>query len=176
MTEFSDDNISVDETPEDALFKLYENMPYKDLAAKMVELREQSALLATNKTAIDTELDIIRLRVVPMRFAQDGCTSFRVEGVGRLSLTKDAYCTQLKDKQAELFEWMRANDYGDLIKDTINPSSLKALVKELFEDVTKDAAEFDIATLEEEPPKTKFDEITELVKFTPFMRASVTKS
>jgi hypothetical protein len=151
-------------------------MPYKDLAARMVELRDKSVVLDLDKKAVDAELDVIRLKVVPVRFAADGLKSMNVEGVGRLGLTSDAYCTQKKEFQEELFSWLRDNDFGDMIKDTVNPSSLKSLVKELKAEEIESAPVFEPGKedpLEEE--KSKFEEISEYVNFIPFMRASVTK-
>lgn len=159
---------------EDEWFAKYQTLPYKDLAQRMLELREEEALAKSRATAATKELDIIRLRVVPQRFAEDGMSSLNLPGIGRLGLSSDAYCTQKKDLQEALFDWLRANDAGDMIKDNVNASSLKSLVKELAADAQESAPAFDADpdTIE----KSKFDEIIEFVNYTPFMRASVTKS
>lgn len=164
-----------DASPEDEWFAKYQNMPYKDLAARMLELREAAALAKAEETTANKELDIIRLRVVPQRFAQDGYSSLNIPGVGRLGLASDAYCTQKKEFQDELFNWLRDNDAGDMIKEGVNPSSLKSLVKELAAEAAEQAPMFD-AEADAEPEKSKFDEIAEFVNYTPFMRASVTKT
>jgi len=173
-----DDQDNLDDAPDqsDVWFKKYSEMPYKDLAARMIELRDAAKKAEREKITLDAEHDIIRLRVVPLRFAEDGMTSMNIDGVGRLGLTKDAYCTQVKGVQEEFFQWLRDNDFGDLIKDTVNPSSLKSLVKELQTESAESVAEFSVGD-DDADDKTKFDEITEkYVNFTPFMRASVTKS
>lgn len=154
----------------------YNAMPYKDLAARMVELRDEIASKETEVKDLKAELDVIRLKVVPIRFAEDGLKSQNIVGVGRLGLTSDAYCTQIAGKQDELFGWLRENEYGDLIKDTVNPSSLKALVKELAKDDQSQEVEFTPGEDAEEGEKTKFEEVCELVNYTPFMRAAVTKA
>jgi hypothetical protein len=153
----------------------YEKMPYKDIAARMLELRDQIAEAENTASALKAELDVIRIKVVPVRYANDGVTSQNFAGIGRLGLTKDAYCTQKPDKKDELFVWLRDNNFGDLIKDTVNPSSLKSLVKELAEDDQSREVEFTPGEDADEAEKTKFDQINELVNYTPFMRAAVTK-
>lgn len=162
--------------PEAEWLKKYEAMPYKDLAERMLELKQTADEAKRCETTTNKELDVIRLKVVPVRFAADGFSSLNIPGVGRLGLTKDAYCTQVKDKQPEFFSWLRDNDYGDLIKDTVNPSSLKSLVKELAEESAEQAPEFNPgAEAAEVEEISKFDEMSEFVNFIPFMRASVTK-
>lgn len=162
--------------PEVYWLKKYEGLPYKDLAERMLELQKAASAAEREATNLKAEFDVIRLKIVPVRFAADGFSSLNIPGVGRLGLTKDAYCTQKKETQQEFFEWLRENGYGDLIKDTVNPSSLKSLVKELAEEATESAPEFnpgaDDAEVEE---ASKFDEVSQFVNYIPFMRASVTK-
>ena len=162
--------------PETVWLRKYEGMAYKDLAERMIELRAAAEKADREKIDFNKELDVIRLKVIPNRFAEDGFSSMNIPGVGRLGLTKDAYCTQVKEKQSEFFDWLRENDYGDLIKDTVNPSSLKSLVKELAEEdaSSKETKEFVVGDDSEEE-KSQFDEISGFVNYTPFMRAAVTK-
>ena len=150
----------------------YKTGTYAELAARMKELQAQAGEAERCKIQLNKELDVIRLKVVPERFAADNITSMNISGVGRLGLTKDMYCTQKKEFQENLFQWLRDNEYGDLIKDTVNPSSLKSLVKELLEDAAAKVADTDMFA---EPEKTQADEIQEFLNVTPFMRASVTK-
>lgn len=161
--------------PEAAWRQKYENMPYKDLAARMVELRDEAAKAKAHEVMTNKELDVIRLKIVPSRFAEDGYSSLNIPGVGRLGLTADAYCTQKNECKDELFEFLRKNDGGDLIKEGVNASSLKSFVKELEQEARENPPEFDLSNPDAEPEPTKFDEVCKLVNYTPFMRASVTK-
>lgn len=172
------------ESLEQQWYRDYKTKPYKELAAKMVDLKKQIAELERTSTLLASEFDVIRLRVIPERFAEDSMTSLRIEGIGRLGLTRDAYCDQVKDKQEDLFNLLREIGSGDLIKETVNPSSLKSLVKDLHADHMSKEVEFDPETGEVhqevdpetgEPVKDEFERISECVVYTPFMRASVTK-
>ena len=152
----------------------YKDQPYTKLAARMVELQRLAKIADDESKRLSKEFDVIRLRVVPERFLADEVTSMNIAGVGRLGIAKDAYCTQPKETQEELFEFLRENGFPDLIKEGVNPSSLKSLVKDLEKEASEGAVEFvpGESDLDEE---SLFDKITKLVKYTPFMRASVTK-
>lgn len=177
--QLSDTDSELDTTsPEEKWLKQYEGMPYKELAARMVELRTKAAAAKVEETTTNKELDVIRLKVVPTRFAKDGYSSLNIPGVGRLGLASDAYCTQKPECKDELFEFLRLNDGEDLIKEGVNASSLKSYVKELVQEASDAAAavEFDPEAEQVDPEPTKFDEICKYVNYIPFMRASVTKT
>lgn len=159
-------------------YEQYKDKPYKDLAARMVELAHAKKLAEMEVSRIGAEFDVIRLRVVPNRMADEGIKGLRIEGVGRLGLTSDAYCNLIPGAKEGLFNWMREHEYGDLIKEEVNPSSLKSLVKSIHADHLALETEFNPAADAEPDPeadKDEFEQISEFVKFTPFMRASVTK-
>lgn len=160
---------------EEVWYEKYIKQPYKDLAAKMVELKKDIALIEIDRKRLEAEFDVIRLKVVPERFAEDQIKSTNIAGIGRLGIAKDAYCNQDNTKQEDFFKWLRDNEYGDLIKESVNPSSLKSLVKSLYDDHLASAGEFDPTKPDAEAEPTEFEKVTEFVKFTPFLRASVTK-
>lgn len=151
----------------------YKDQSYAKLAARMLELAKEAKAADDLKIIRNKELDVIRLRVVPERFLKDETTSMNIAGIGRLGLTKDAYCLQPKETQEALFDFLRQEGWPDLIKEGVNPSSLKSLVKDLEKEAMEDNVEFDPSA--EEPDESLFDKICKLVKYTPFMRASVTK-
>lgn len=172
-----DEEITPAQSREEEWLAKYKPLPYPRLAERMVELRDASSKADREKKDLDAELDVIRLKVVPERFAADEISSMRIAGVGTLSLTSDMYCTQKKDRQEELFQWLRDNEYGDIIKDTVNASTLKALVKELLEEKKGELAkvEASLDSMLDEGPTSAADEIASYLNITPFMRASVTK-
>lgn len=166
------DDPSVD--PSLIWYNKYKGQSYAKLAARMIELQRLAKAAQDQSTRLGAEFDVIRLRVVPERFLADETTSMNIAGIGRLGIARDAYCTQPKETQEELFEFLRENGFPDLIKEGVNPSSLKSLVKDLEKEASEGAVEFvpGESDLDEE---SLFDKITKLVKYTPFMRASVTK-
>lgn len=154
----------------------YKDMSYAKLAARMLELRTKSAELEKAKILADKELQVITLRVVPERFLKDEITSMNVAGIGRLGISKDAHCTVPPANAEQLQQWLIDNDFGDLIKPTVNSSSLKALVKSLEKDtLASDDVVFDPSAAEVESEETPFEQICKIVNYSPFMRAAVTK-
>lgn len=151
----------------------YKDQSYPKLAARMVELQRLAKIAFDENAKLGKEFDVIRLRVVPERFLKDEVTSMNIAGIGRLGIAKDAYCTQPKEMQEQLFDFLRNEGWPDLIKEGVNPSSLKSLVKDLEKEASESNVEFDPSA--EEPEESLFDRICKLVKYTPFMRASVTK-
>lgn len=161
---------------EDVWYETYVKAPYKDIAQRMLELRNEIASAELAVKNLKSEFDVIRLRVVPTRFAEDSTTSMRIEGLGRISLTSDAYCTVLPGQQDQLFEFLKSIDCEDLIKPTVNSSSLKSLIKDLYATHVTTEKELDLAAaLAGNEEKDDFQRALEVVRFEPFMRASITK-
>jgi hypothetical protein len=53
-----------------------------------------------------------------------------VEGIGRVNIRTDIYCSTKKGMGIDLKEWMKGHEMEDIITDVINASTLKAWVKE----------------------------------------------
>jgi hypothetical protein len=117
------------------------------IRAELDQLKEKS-------TSLQKEYDALRLNIIPEKMDEQDITNITIEGVGRLGLTSDVYASI--DDQEKAFTWLRENRRGDIIKETINSSSLKATIKEII----KNGREII-------PPG--------LFKITPFTRASITK-
>jgi hypothetical protein len=129
-------------------------------------LQEMSAEMKTTGEAIDyldgllkylnAEYDTLRLKLIPDKMDAENIESpFTVTGIGRVVLTADAYITVKPGQAEQLHTWLNERNLGDLIKGTVNPSTLKAFVK---------------GCLQNNKPWPQ-----EIVNVTPFTRASITK-
>jgi len=100
--------------------------------------------------------DFIRFVLMPKAIEEAGLSSpVKIAGVGRISLSSDAYVSVVPGQKDALYGWMEEHGLGDLIKPTLNASTLKAQVISLMlsgEDYPED-----------------------FVKVTPFVRASILK-
>lgn len=103
---------------------------------------------------LQAEFDLLRLELIPAKMEEEGVETVRYEGIGRVALTGDMYAQTL-DKEA-LYAWLRENNLEDLIQPNVNASTLKATIKAR------------IKKGEETPPE-------DVVKVTPFVRASITR-
>lgn len=164
-----------------ALYDKYSAMSYKELAQRMVELKNEITEKDTALKLLGAEFDLIRLKVVPEKLQKDDMTSIRITGVGRLGLSADAYCSVIPGCKPDLVAWMLSHpEYKLLVKEDVNPSTLKSLVKTMAQEAAEAAQDIDLeAELSDAEPadteKSEFELISRFVNYTPFMRASVTK-
>lgn len=100
--------------------------------------------------------DYMRLAAIPTRFEAENIKNVTVDGVGRVQLAGDIYAGIAPNKQQEAFEWLRDNGRGDLVKENVNATSLKAVLKSML-------------IKGEEMPEGVF-------KAEPFTRASIVKA
>ncbi len=65
---------------------------------------------------------------VPEVFKESGVTSITVDGY-RYVATSTLRASIVKDTKLDAYEWLRANELGDLIVETVNASTLSAAAK-----------------------------------------------
>jgi hypothetical protein len=125
-----------------------------ETARFMSELMQANEAAEELKSTIGKVYDWVRTAAVPEKMDEEGLELLRIEGVGRVSLTSDVNVAVI-DKD-ESFKWLESSGHGDMITETVNASSLKALLRRLIRDGK---------------------EIPEAIyRVTPFTRASITKS
>lgn len=76
--------------------------------------------------------DTSRMAWVPTKFEEEGIESTKIEGVGRVNLTSDINL-QTPDKDM-MYEWLHENGHSEIITETVNASTLKALVRKYIKD------------------------------------------
>lgn len=140
----------------DADGKLAADLPTKDLIREFKAAKDFKEAADLIEKEAGRVYDFMRLAAIPNRFDEDGINSIKVEGVGRVQLAGDLYAGIIKGREAEAFEWLGDNGRGDLVKQTVNSSSIKAVLKKML-------------TEGEEYP-------AELFKAEPFTRASIVKA
>lgn len=118
------------------------------------DLKEVHEALESLKSHVGKVYDFYRTAVVPARMEDAGVETVKISGVGRLGLTSDLNVS-CPDK-IEAFKWLEEIGSGDLIQDTVNASSLKAMLKRRLQSG-------------EDIPE-------EIYVIKPFTRASITKS
>lgn len=182
----NDEALTVDDLdpqqPEDLRtqwYNQYKDMSFADLARRMKALKQEVSDADILAKARKAEYDVISLRVVPERMLKEEQTSIRITGVGRLGISKDAWCTVIPGKKDDLIAWLKSDDENALlVKEDINPSTLKSLVKGMFERHGEEVGEVDLeaALAGADLTESEFDQISKFVNFTPYFKASVTKS
>lgn len=118
---------------------------------RMAGLNEQAD---SCKSRIGKIYDWSRMGLVPEKMEQAGVDGFTLTGVGRVSLTADL-SVSMPDKVAG-YAWLEEHGMGDLVTQTVNASSLKAVIRRRLRDG-------------EAVPG-------EIFKVSPFTRASITRA
>jgi hypothetical protein len=128
----------------------------RQLCVKMKELQNQALVLKAQAADVRIPLDELRLKKIPelMESLEVKTTTFT--GLGRVQLTSDLYASTRKGQKEAAMQWLRDCGYEDMIKETYNASSLKALFRrQIVEGV---------------------DFPDEIFSVTPFVRASIVKA
>lgn len=144
---------------EDALnaeFRIYDGLKLTELIVRMHEIQGKKDRLEAQVKDLNKHFDFLRITKIPAQMEEDGIDRINVTGVGRVSLTADMHVSIKAEKKSDFYQWLRDNGRSDLIAETVNPSTLKATVKNM------------VKTGEAYPD--------ELLNVSPFTRASITKA
>lgn len=80
------------------------------------------------------EYDVIERELIEALEAKGATTTAKYQGVGFVSLTKPrVYASYVKDNERDVFDFLKAQERADLIRETVAPQSLSGFVKELLE-------------------------------------------
>jgi hypothetical protein len=135
--------------------KKYKGRATLDVIRVMDQFRAEKERLESVLTEINKEYDYLRINLIPQKMEEDGIDNISVDGVGRVSLTGDMYVRVNSDNRDRLHDYLKDIGKSSLITETVNASTLKAVVKSMIR-------------AGEEIPE-------EIIKVTPFTRASITK-
>lgn len=126
----------------------------RELCIEMKTLQLKALDLKAQAAEVRIPLDHLRLKKIPemMEALQVKTTTF--QGIGRVQTAPDLYCSTAKGRKAEAMEWLRDCGYAEMISESYNSSSMKALMRRLIVDGV---------------------ETPEFMNITPFVRASIVK-
>ncbi len=125
------------------------------LALRMRSLQASKEGQEADLKVINQELDDLRLKQIPEMMEALEVKNATFEGVGRVQLAGDLYCSTKAGQKDAAMQWLRDLGLDDMISETYNASSMKALIRRQLEEGI-------------EPP--------ECLTVTPFMRASLVKA
>jgi hypothetical protein len=128
----------------------------KTLAERMVSIKSDLETAKKVVAELQKEFDSIRKFELPEAMEAEGMESTRLPNIGTVSMRTDAYAGIKGGCQDEAYQWLRDNGFGDLIKDFVHSSTLKAFLKEQFREG-------------EQPPESMFS-------FSPYSYVAITKS
>lgn len=126
----------------------------RELCAKMRQLQEDKDAHDEIGKVLAAQLDDLRLRQIPNMMEQLEVKTATFEGLGRVQLASDLYCSTVAGQKDAAMQWLRDMGLDEMISESYNATSMKALVRRLLVDGT---------------------EIPGFLNVTPFMRASIVK-
>lgn len=78
-------------------------------------------------------IDKLRREDLPTKFKEAGVTSITVDGY-RYTITENVYASIPPDGKVDAYQWLRDNELGALIIETVNASTLSAQARTLMEE------------------------------------------
>lgn len=128
----------------------------RQLCVQMKDLQLKALVIKADAAAVREPLDELRLKKIPDLMNHLDVKTATFNGLGRVQLASDLYASTISGKKDAALGWLADCGYGDMIKPTVNGSSLKALFRRQIKEGTM-------------PPDDIF-------KITPFTRASIVKA
>jgi len=110
-----------------------DKLDINEMAGLQNKLKDNIEALKLVTTALSRMYDIIRKNKLPELMFKQNVKGISIAGVGKISLVDDVYTSVKSDMQKAAFEWLSDNGHSELIRKTVHPSSLKALIKSKIE-------------------------------------------
>jgi hypothetical protein len=98
----------------------------------MAGLEDQKEQLEAQLKSVNIELDKIRKVVIPETMEALGLRNATFDGLGRVQLAEDIYASTREGQKDAGMTWLRDLGYDDMIVETYNASSLKALFRRMI--------------------------------------------
>jgi hypothetical protein len=127
----------------------------RELCAKMQALQQTKEAHDEASKLIGVEIDNLRLKQIPEMMDQMEVKNATFQGIGRVQLAADLYCSTKAGQKDAAMLWLRDMGLDDMISETYNATSMKALVRRLMVDGV---------------------ELPDCLNVTPFIRASIVKA
>lgn len=103
-----------------------------EAAKAMADVKDQLTDAKKVCGILQEEFDELRKVVLPELMSESGLERVTVTGVGTVSIRFDAYASIKTGHTMEAYQWLADNGHEDLVKEYVQPSTLKAFLKEQF--------------------------------------------
>ncbi|QRE00555.1 hypothetical protein [Burkholderia phage BCSR129] len=105
----------------------------KGLTLRMHEISLIHSIIEPLVKDLDSLYDQLRKKEIPDLMQAEDVRTVTFDGIGRVQLAGDCYASIPADQKEAAFAWLREHNYGDLIQEQVNSSTLKAWAKEGLE-------------------------------------------
>lgn len=111
-----------------------ESLGYKDKIRIQFEARKRLDAVKSVEKILAELHEQAQKRYVPEAMDAEDIEKVSISGVGTVYLQSDMYVSMVPERREEMYEWLRNTGNGDLIKPTVNGSSLTSLVRNMIKD------------------------------------------
>lgn len=118
------------------------------LADRLKQLKNQKKALEGEIKSNNAEMEAVGDELSQAMLDEEMANFVR--GGQMFYLTTKLYASADKERKHELFQWLKKNDYVDMVQETVNSNTLAAFVRELLDERDKLPAELeDLITIHE---------------------------
>lgn len=101
-----------------------------DMARRMRALQAEKEELEERVKFLNIKLDELRLKEIPEYMAENDIRTATFDGIGRVQLALDCHASIMPDMKESAYAWLSENGYDGIITAYVQPSTLKATIKE----------------------------------------------
>ena len=101
-----------------------------ELVKHLAELKEKKKRVEEELTAINKEIQLLAEKEIPEFMDENDLDKVTVSGVGTCYLRSDVRAYVKADDREAFHQWLKETNNGELIKETVHPTTLKAFAKE----------------------------------------------
>lgn len=102
----------------------------ENVVQRLRALKDEKERIGARETEINKEIVQIEQSKLPEMMEAAGITSFKVPGIGSVSVRDEVFVSVLAENRPKLHEELKASGNGDLITESVNANTLKSWVKE----------------------------------------------
>lgn len=107
----------------------------KQLVTQYAELKGKKAKIDADLKEINAQLYGLEQEIALYLESQDKKSTARYEGIGHLTLAEPVARVRVdKEQEGVLFDWLRKNELGDIIRTNVNSNTLGAVVRNRLKD------------------------------------------
>lgn len=111
-----------------------EDNDYKDKIRLQYAIRSWFDKIVAIEKALGAMHEAAQKKYVPEAMENEGIEKISIAGIGTVYLQSDMYVSMVAERKEEAYKWLEDMGNGDLIKPTVNSSSLSALIKGMVKD------------------------------------------
>lgn len=109
-------------------------MDEKDIVAKLMALKEDMSVHDNKVKELRKEYDALEVQLIEYMNERDMRRTATFDGIGHATLERPRlYASVTEENKSEVFKWLHGIGRGDLIRETVHPSTLSTFVREMQE-------------------------------------------